>query len=153
MRYQQIVSLILGVLIFAASAQAQTGNWQAVMNLPPGAYLAVKTDYQFACIFRSATDDELICGRTGPRGASSELRIDRRTVREVRFEHLDHGNPLIGAAIGGGIGVAAGIRAGAAGGARSSAGLALIFGTAIGGFGALIAYATPIFHRKVIYRQ
>jgi hypothetical protein len=154
MRYQQIVSLILAVLIFAASAEAQTGDWQAVRNLPPGAFVTVKTQYRFDCYFRGASEEELTCGHPGPgsigRG-SSAMRIDRKSVREVRLEHMSHGNPVIGALIGGGLGAVGGARDGT--GTRDHAAGAVF----IGGFGAFmgawIAWMIPIFHRKVIYRR
>ena len=154
MRYQQIVSLIVAVLIFAASAEAQTGDWQAVRNLPPGAYITVKTQYQFGCHFRSASEEELICGHAGQGSMgrdSTAMRIDRQSVREVRFEHLSHGNPAIGALIGGALGAVSGAHDGT--GTRDHVGGAIF----IGGFGALmgawIAWMIPIFHRKVIYRN
>jgi hypothetical protein len=153
MRYLRFVSLILVFHIVAASAQAQTGDWRAVRNLPPGAYLSVKTHYRFTCIFRNATDDKLVCGRTGRfiGEGSSEMKVARQDVREVRFDHMDHGNPVIGALIGGGLGAVGGARDGT--GVRDHVTGAVL----IGGFGALlgagIAWAIPIFHRTIIYKR
>lgn len=153
MRYLRFVSLILVFQIVAASAQAQTGDWRAVRNLPYGANLSVKTRYRFTCIFRNATEDELICGLTSRfvGGNLSKMKVDRQDVHEVRFDHMDHGNPVIGALIGGGLGAVGGARDGT--GARDHITGAVL----IGGFGALlgagVAWAIPIFHRKIIYKR
>jgi hypothetical protein len=156
MRYLRFVSLILVFHIVAASAQAQTGDWQAVRNLPAGAYISVKTHYRFPCVFRAATEDELTCRRDGRyigENASSEMKIARQDVREVRFEHLDvdHGNPVIGALIGGGLGAVSGARAGT--GTRDHVTGAVFVGGFCALLGAGIAWAIPIFHRKVVYRR
>ncbi|MFZ0637989.1 MAG: hypothetical protein WA755_08820 [Candidatus Acidiferrales bacterium] len=162
MRYLRIVSLIVAFqLVFqliiqpiAASAQAQKGDWRAVEELPYGAYITVKTQYRFACMFQSATDAELICGhgrgRFGAPGAG-EMKIDRASVREVRYEHMDHGNPAIGVAVGGALGAAVGSAVGV--GVKAHIAGALIFGTIGAGLGAMMAANMPIFHRKVIYRR
>lgn len=154
MRFLRFVSLILVFQMVAASAQAQSGDWQAVRNLPSGAYISVKTHYRFPCVFRGATEDELTCGRNGRyigENGSSGMKIARQGVHEVRFDHMDHGNPVIGALIGGGLGAVSGARAGT--GTRDHVTGAVF----VGGLGALlgagIAWAIPIFHRNVVYRR
>jgi len=154
MRHLRIVSLILVFNLFAASTQAQTGSWQAVMALPSGAYINVRTEYDFQCVFRRATDDELICVRVAPMPisrSSSEMRINRPSVREVRFDHMNHGNPLIGAAIGGTLGAVAGARSGGTASQRVAG--ATLAGGLFALIGAGIAWMVPIFHRKIIYRR
>jgi hypothetical protein len=112
------------------------------------------------CTFLKATKTQLFCQviEQAPfpyiiRGDRAyRLEFDRKIVREVRLEHSDRTNSLIGVGIGAGVGAALG----AAGGNETAAerkGAAVLFGM----FGALIGGAMgknfPLFHRNVIYKR
>lgn len=70
-------------------------------------------------------------------------------VQEVREEHTEATNRLIGMGIGGGIGAAVG----AARWSDTPAGGALLVGLVGSTIGGLIGRAHPLFHGHVIYKQ
>lgn len=68
--------------------QAQTGDWQAVMNIPPGSRITVNATHRVRCVFLRAAGDELVCEYThrdlfpiDP----PEIKLDRPSVREIRL--------------------------------------------------------------------
>jgi hypothetical protein len=151
-RKLRIISSMLVVVLFGSNAHAQTGDWQAVENLKRGTRITVKARHRVPCIFKTATDDELVCKPPrlffilGP----AEARFDRQTVREVRIQRNRENDGWIGAGIGAGVGGAVGAHTGSAprgGGAIVDA----LLGAFLGG---MVAGAVPIFHHdKTIYRQ
>jgi hypothetical protein len=156
-RKRQIISSMVVALLFASSAQAQTGDWQAVQNLKPGAYILVKAQHRYRCSVERATDDELVCEGHLPRSLRlSTLIIPRAEIQEVRI--LPHPNQAKDAWIGAGIGGAAGaVAAGTT--SRTYPGVNAFFG-GLGGAagGALVGGIVPIFqvvfqHGKVIYKR
>jgi len=107
-RKRQIISLMVAVVFFGSSAQAQTGDWQAVEKLKPSTRLSLKAQHHILCVFQAATDDELVCRpirilRLGP----AESRFDRQSVREIRLARNQGKDIAIGAGIGGGAGAIA----------------------------------------------
>jgi hypothetical protein len=149
-----MIHCMLALLILASSAQAQTGNWQAVENIKPGSRISVKAEHRVRCIFRYATDDELVCKRIHRglfRSAPPEIAFDRPSVREVRLEKSDEANAAVGAAIGAGVGAAAGASNG--NGTLTRGGGALL----LGALGAVIGWSFGsefhVLHGKIVYKQ
>ena len=152
-RKRQIISSMVVALFFGSTAQAQTGDWQAVENLKPGTRISVKARHRVRCIFQGATLDELTCKRSDRlfRTLSSEIVFDRQSVREVRLERSDEANAAVGAAIGAGAGAAAGASNG--NGTLTRGGGALL----LGGIGAIVGWFFGadfhILHGKTIYKR
>ena len=149
-RKRQIISSMLVALFFGFTAQAQTGDWQALQNLKPGSYILVKAHHRYRCSVEGATDDELICEGHLPRSLRvSTLRIPRSEVHEVR--RLPQSNQAKDAWIGAAIGAGAGATA-AASDSRTSRGANAFFGGLAGaGLGALLGATVPVF--QVIFRR
>ncbi|HEX9112296.1 MAG TPA: hypothetical protein VF845_12520 [Terriglobales bacterium] len=161
MSYKKTIPFLLAPLLLAASALAQTGDWQAVKDLQPGTRISVRSDHLFihnTCFFLSATDDQLVCERA----VHSRRRMlipplppeaiyERSRVREVRLEHSEGANTMAGAGIGAGIGAALG--ASTNNGTLTRGGGALL----LGGIGALVGGSFgsefPVIHGKVVYRR
>jgi hypothetical protein len=147
----------LSALLLATAATAQTGDWEAVRNLPPGTRISVRDGHPFhnLCIFQRATDDQLFCERI-LHGLSRgmippEAVYPRDKVRDVRLEHSDAANVATGAAIGGGIGAAIGASAHSP--SLTRPGGALLLGTGGAIIGGFFGRDFPITHGKVIYRR
>jgi len=161
MRRTRTIPFLLTPFLLAASALAQTGDWQAVKLLRPGTRISVRSDHLFirnTCFFLSATDDQLVCERAVHSRQRmivppipAEAVYERSRVREVRLERSEDANMMAGAGIGAGIGAALG--AGINNGTVTRGGGALL----IGGLGALVGGSFgrefPIIHRKVVYRR
>ena len=79
----RILSLIVAPLIFVSCVQAQTGDWQAVKNLPSGIPVTVKAKRRQHCIFQYATDDKLVC-TARRRSRHLTFAFPRAEVRQVR---------------------------------------------------------------------
>ncbi|MGH9746128.1 MAG: hypothetical protein ACRD59_08470 [Candidatus Acidiferrales bacterium] len=145
---------ILVLLLIASGAQAQTGSWQAVENLSPGSIITVRARHHVRCVFRSATDDRLICDpiQRGPIPLGPDETIyDRQDIREVRLDHSIASDVLAGAAIGAGAGAALGASSNK--GALTGGGGALLvggFGMIIGGF---VGRDSAILPGKIIYQR
>ncbi len=147
-----IIPSLLVVLMFASSAQAQTGDWQAVQNLKPGTLISVKVRHRFLCSLEHATENELVCevpehrlSRLPPR-----ITIPRGEVREVRLAHNQAKDGAIGAGIGAGVGAAVGANTGT-GSRGAGASIGALGGAAIG---AVVGTTVPIFRRgRIIYKR
>lgn len=161
------------LLLFAASATAKSTkpnskwNWSAVESLTAGTPISVKTySLDLLCYFEHATAHELFCERLAPGflrtppsdpypfphpypGRQAEYVFQRSLIQEVRLEHSEATNGLIGIGIGGAIGAGTG----AARFDQARAGSALIFGLAGAAIGEAIGRTHPLFHRKIIYRR
>lgn len=173
MRKIQILIPLMIVASFSASAkpakQNPKGNWNAVKSLAIGTPISVlaPNSHHLLCYFERATDDELFCQPLSPAVTSGpywpypfpyprpqprlpmEYAFKRGMVQQVRLEHSEDSNQLIGAGVGAAAG--AGIGASAAG---SSKGAAAIIGSIPGALiGGLIGRMHPLFHRHVIYKQ
>ena len=103
------------------------------------------------CSFERATDNVLECSpKIGP--SLLMLSFERKEVRQVRLEHSDDTNSLIGLATGGAIGFAIG-----ASGHKVDTGSRVfegaIAGAIVGWVGHFMNRAIPITHRNVIYRR
>ncbi len=80
-----------------------------------------------------------------------DLTFDRRRIREVRLEHSNGSNALVGAAIGGGAGAvfgAVGPNTDLNKGASTVVGAG--FGILLGGF---LGSALPVRHWRIIYKN
>ncbi|MGH9731363.1 MAG: GntR family transcriptional regulator [Candidatus Acidiferrales bacterium] len=119
------------------------------------------------CYFERATEDQLVCQplqRRAPvigpwtypvplprQPSPPDYVFERQKVQEVRLEHSEGVNELIGAAIGGSAGAALGAARFECEGCRQAG--ALI----VGGIGAFIGGAvgriSPLFHRRVVYER
>lgn len=157
MRKLQLVAGLIVVLFHVTSAQAQKGDWQAVKDLPSGTRISVKTRVWFTCILERATDEVLACDLTLDGGiwhSSSEVKLDRRKIHEVRLGSDEGLNTAVGAAVGGGAGAIIGAIAGASRGSGSTPGIGAIL---VGGLGAIVGGAVgrefPIVHGKVVYKK
>ena len=162
MRHKLVLPIALFVVSIVPAAQARTGRWRDVMRLPSGTPISVQpTNAQrVTCLFLNATKTRLFCQiivqapfpyiiRTD---RAYRLEFDRRIVREVRLEHSDATNSLIGVGIGAGVGAALG----AAGGNQTAAerkGSAVIFGMFGALIGGVIGKNFPLFHRNVIFKR
>ncbi len=152
-------------LLFGSLAFAQSGDWQAVKNLPVGTRIAVRYNHGFVrdtCSFLRATEDQLICARQArgrPRvlivlHVPNEVVYERNRVREVRLqpgEAVGTANVLIGGAIGAGVG--AGVGATANNGTLTRGGSALVAGTVGAVIGGCIGHVFPPIRGRVIYRK
>jgi len=146
------------ILALSPCAEAQTGSWQAVENLPPGRQISVEAQRRYSCILESANDSELVCEvhrRRTPR--TSTITIQRAEVREVREARTlpnQRKSALIGAGIGAGGGaIAAGVNSTTSRGANAFFG-----GLAGAGIGALVGATVPVFQAifkrgTLIYRR
>ncbi len=147
----RMISAVLVVLLLTASAQAQTGDWQAVQNLKAGTRISVKAQKRYVCSLEHATPDELVCEAVLPRltRQPSRISIPRGAIREVRLEPSQTKSGLIGAGIGAGVGAAVGASSGT-GSRGAGAFVGALGGAALGG---LVGTIVPIFRRgKVIYK-
>jgi hypothetical protein len=149
--------LLSAALLIANAAPAQSGDWQAVKNLQPGARISVSVDRPFhtMCIFQRATDEELLCERI-LRGSRRVLIppdaiYERGKIREVRLEHGDSANVATGAVIGGGVGATIG--ASTHNTALTRPGRILLLGTGGAIIGGFFGRDFPLTHGKVIYRR
>jgi len=149
MRITRIASLYLAALFLTSSAIAQTGDWQAVQNLPGGTPLKVKLKHGHTfghCEFMGATDDMLRCEFPGLRYRSAHYR--RSNIKGIYLVHNAR-------AIGFGVGAVSGVIIGAAATPGPAAGrelFAVIDGTLLGGVGFFIGSAVdPFFHGKAVY--
>jgi len=146
---------MFALLIAASSAQAQTGDWQAVENLKPGSSTLVKVQRRYLCYVENATDNELVCKVHQPRSLRlSTLTIPRAQVREVHLLPNQAKDAWIGAGIGAGAGAAV-----AASTSRTSRGASAFFGALAGAFlGRLVGMTVPLFqfifpHGRIIYKR
>ena len=149
---RQIISSMVVALFFGFTAQAQTGDWQDVVNLKRGTRITVKTRHRTRCFFKTATDDELVC--KPPRSLwlrPAERRFDRQSVREVRLERSDEANAAVGAAIGAGAGAALGASNG--NGTLTRGGGALLIGSIGALSGWFFGSDFHILHGKIIYKR
>ncbi len=153
MTFRKMLSSVLATLVFASSALAQTGDWQAVKELAPGTQISVKGGDFFIhnqCTFREATDDRLLCAGMTP--VVPVLVFPRERVRQVRLERSLAARTATGALVGIGVGVTLG----ALGSDRSGTtrgGRMLIGGAILGLIGGAFGRIFPIIHGPVIYRQ
>ncbi|MGH9711109.1 MAG: hypothetical protein ACRD37_11240 [Candidatus Acidiferrales bacterium] len=167
MRKPQIITFLFVFGLLLPCAQAKRGSWKAVEDLPTGATISVKAWHwnRVNCYFERATDDQLVCQPLQRRApfigpwpyppprlpSPPDYVFERQKVEEVRLEHSEGTNELIGVAIGGGAGAALGAARYDCEGCRGTA--ALIGG----GIGALIGRVLgrdfPPVHRKFIYKR
>lgn len=118
MRHKRMIHCMFALLIAASSAQAQTGDWQAVSST------LVKAQRRYLCYVENATDNELVCKVHQPRSLRlSTLTIPRAQVREVHLLPNQAKDAWIGAGIGAGAGAAV-----AASTSRTSRGASAFFG-------------------------
>jgi hypothetical protein len=149
MRGRSIVCLLLSVGVFVSSSHAQTGDWQAVKDIPLGSYIVVKSvPTSTGCYFVNATDTELFCDQRG-------LRIDfhRQNIRQVRLDHPQKSlavGTLVGIGAGIGIGVAVGIKSNDA---ETKVYAPIAFGALFGAVSGLIMGKLVVVHGKVVYRR
>jgi hypothetical protein len=171
MRKSQLIPSVLLFVALSCPAQGKSisskRDWRAVQGLNPGTAISVKTySLNRLCYFERATAEELVCEplapgflRTPPgpypfpypypSGRPAEYVFRRTVIQEVRLEHSEATNELIGIGIGGGIGAALG----AARFDQARAGGALILGIVGAAIGRALGRTHPLFHCQVIYRR
>jgi hypothetical protein len=99
------ISCFLSAGFIVSTWQAQTGDWQAVQDIPSGTYISIKNrHYRVKCIFGTATETELFCERRDLAGNDARIRFDRQTIRQIRLEHPAESGAL-GLIIGTGLGI------------------------------------------------
>ena len=144
--------LLCAVLVLTAISSASDGDWEIVKSLPSGTPISVKAKLRHMCTFQLATDTTLTCRPKISGPSSWILSFERKEIRQVRLEHGDDTNELIGFATGGAIGFAMG-----AGGHRVDTSSRLFDGVVAGalfGFaGRFMNRALPITHKSVIYKR
>lgn len=173
MRKRHVVAPLLLLAAFSATTYAKKpnpeGNWQAVENLMVGTPISVKArgSVHLLCYFERATEHTLVCQPLRPAvpllapwpypapfpyplpSRPQEYVFKREQIQEVRLEHSEAANSVIGMGIGG----AAGAALGAVRVTSARGGAALIFGL-VGVFvGGALGRTSPLFHRKVVYRR
>jgi hypothetical protein len=154
MRQKRNISLLTASLLLASCAPAQVKSWQNVQDLPAGTPISVKAEHRIRCVFVIATDQELVCEPPIPGQfmfpGSHQVRLERRSIHEVRRGRVDRGRPnkgdLIGAGIGAGIGVGIGSRC-----TTYCGNVTALLGILGAAFGAGIGHAVA--QGEVIYRQ
>ena len=152
MKSRKAISFFLVMLLLASNAGAQTGDWQAVKELPPGTPISVKgrdVIIRNQCTFRAANDYRLVCEGMSP--MIPPLVYPRDQVRQVRLERSNAAKVATGALVGIGIGVTLG----ALGSDRSGTtrgGRMIIGGGILGLIGGAFGRMFPVVHGPVIYR-
>ena len=142
------------VCLLATSASfSQSSNWRSVQEIVSGTRISVKTRFRSLCEFSQATTDTLTClpAHPSPIVGRRALRFERSKVREVRLEHSDAANLLIGGAVGAGTGAAIGTAVGDRG--YTKEGRALLLGAIGGLIGGSLGREFPIRHGKKVYRR
>jgi len=128
-----------------STALAQTGDWQAVENLPRRSLISVEDMHHTihgTCRFQGVVDTQLLCEYGSHAFDSSEVAFRRESIRAVRREH---NSTLIGMAIGAGSGAVIGAaRDSTPGGGRG--GSALVGAGIFGGLGAIAGSDNGHFH-------
>ena len=144
--------LLCAVLALTAVCGASDGDWEIVKSLPEGTPISVKAKLRHLCTFQLATDTTLTCRPKISGTTSWTLSFERKEIRQVRLEHSDDTNELIGFATGGAIGFVMG-----ASGHRPDTSSRLFDGVVAGalfGFaGRFMNRALPITHKSVIYKR
>ena len=149
----RIIQSTIAFLLLVTNAQAQTGSWQAVEELPPGAPISVQVRLRLQCNFRYATEDELVCDfREHPRLGIGPMVFRRKTVRQVRMERAE-ASMLAGAAIGAGVGAAAGASVNPQRSGYTRGGSAFLLGGIGGIIGGFVGKDFPFLHGKVVYQH
>ena len=152
MRTLRIFTSLLVFTLLVSTAQAQTGNWRSVKNLPLGARISVLTWNRITCILVRVNEDELVCAPIRHRWFGPDtLTFGRQRIREIRLPPPDGTNELLGAAIGGSIGATVGALRYNCIGCRGAG--ALLFGSIGAVVGAKIAKHSPIVQGKLIYKR
>ncbi|MBZ5683192.1 MAG: hypothetical protein LAO24_24135 [Acidobacteriia bacterium] len=148
MKRSRILPLSLALILLVSSATAQSADWQAVKNIPPGTKikLTLKHGRTFGhCEFEGATDDALDC-------YLPHLGLRSYPRENVRAVSLVHNGVKIGLAVGAGLGAVSGAVKPQPGLGRG--GSALVSGVLLGVVGtAFGAVLNPFFHGKTIYRS
>jgi hypothetical protein len=161
MRKRSVLHLLLPLLLSAGMwaqsvppASTARGNWPAVEELAPGTAISVTTRHRIQCVFREATETELVCDVSGmpmrmfPPAPAFVFRRD--LVRQVRLEHR-LASVAVGAAAGATIGAVAGANTG--NGSLTHQGGELV----LGGIGALVGATFGrtfcFLHGKIIYER
>lgn len=154
-RGTRAASCLLVMLLIAAEARAQAGDWNAVQSLKIGTRISIKITPQkrtYVCYLRSVSADELTCRIRKPifMPGPSTMTFARGDIREVRLRRY----PERGEHIGAGIGALAGAAIGAARvpaarglGAAIGAGLGALLGMPLGAIFSIFA------RDKLVYRQ
>jgi len=110
MKHTKTIPLLLAILLLASIAVAQTGDWQAVKNLPGGIKLKIKLKRGRTfghCRFLGATDDALACDYGG---MLNSVRVQYRRDN-IKAVYLVHNARAIGFGIGAGAGAVIGATA------------------------------------------
>ena len=162
MRRRSAFGSLLCLGLLASSSQAQTGDCQAVKDIPPGSYISVKIQrHKVRCFFSNATDTELFCLEQSLRKVYPSREpvvhnydLDRQSIHQVRPEHPVK-SAFLGAAIGTGIGI--GVGAVLANGPKpdpeARVYYPMFFGITSGFVSAKIMGHISVLHGKVVYER
>jgi len=145
MRYRRVTYWIVSAILFLLNCQAQTGDWQAVQDIPPGSLISVKTQFgSKRCAFQIAGDTELYC---------DVVTFHRQSIRRVRLEH-PNASAVLGAVVGTGIGIGVGVAV--TNNSRDAetrvydpAAYGILGGIVLG----MIMHRIPVVHGKVVYQR
>lgn len=138
---------------FCTNCLGQITDWKAVQQIAPGTRISVKTRFRTLCDFVQASSDTLTClpAHQSIGLGRQALRFERSKIRDLRFEHSDGVNMVVGGAVGAGTGAAIGAIAGGRGYSRE--GTALLLGSIGGLIGGSMGQEFPIAHGKEVYRR
>lgn len=150
---RRIFPSILALLLLVSRAPAQTGDWQAVMDLAPGTLISVLSRYDTRCIFDGATDDTLsyeLVSYASSWAGSKVRTLQRRGIYQVRIE-VGHGtHAATGAVVGAGVGATIGAIGSYPGSyAKTALAFGIVGALVGGGFGGTI----PSTRCRVIYKR
>ncbi|HWY04317.1 MAG TPA: hypothetical protein VNX60_11650 [Candidatus Acidoferrum sp.] len=153
MKSPRIAPPLLTLLLVGSPVLAQTGDWQAVENLPQRSLISVEDLHQVihdTCRFHGVVDGQLFCEYGPHLVGQSEIAFRQKSTRAVRQEQ---NSTLIGLAIGASAGAVFGAARDPDPGVGRD-GSALVGAGVFGFFGAMIGSARGHFwHGKIIYQN
>jgi hypothetical protein len=153
---QKILCFTIALVIFAASAQAQVGDWEDVKDLSTGPILVqAGHPVPVRCIFQYATDTALFCEHVyrTPFSEPYQMTFDRKEIRQISYQYYREGHAAKGALIGAGIGAAVGAAGRDTGNASNRVGAAVVGGGFGALFGSLIGGNWRSLQTKIVYQK
>jgi hypothetical protein len=153
MKSPRIAPPLLTLLLLGSPVLAQTGDWQAVENLPQRSLISLEDLHHVihdTCRFHGVVDGQLFCEYGPHLVGPSEIAFRQESIRAVRQEQ---NSTLISLAIGAGAGAVFGAARDPDPGIGRG-GSALLGAGVFGFFGAMIGSARSHFsHGKIIYQN
>ena len=156
MRNLRIIHILFGLPIFISAPylKAQTGDWQAVENIPLGTKITVAVKHHLTighCFLSEVSDEGLSCEGDGPRWLPLPAIHYRR--RDIRAVYLGRHTVETAVLIGAGVGVIWGIARPALSGPGGRPVSAILDGAVFAGVGWFVGSILDLFIRgRLVYR-